>query len=259
MSEITTSNAAAGSAARYASASSWRTSSRRSLVASPQRNGMSSRVTLVTSGSMSQTTTRATSGNRSASRATWPSPPPVTSTRTGPRRASSGGHVTARAYTPSSLSAACGSPSMTSIRPKSWVSSTWMRWYGETPSNNVARTRWRILRFASQPSQYQVPSSIASALAEHDHHEERVARAVEQQVRFEAVEPFDELEAARELDERAELLGKDHPRQMGLPVDASGAVLNRFERHVLPEDLADGVHLVERRKRRTHDEASAAS
>src|SRR5438552_253832 len=147
---------------------------------------------------------------------------------------------------------------MTRSRPNPCVSSSWMSWYSDAPSNSVARMRWRILRFGSQPSQYQVPSSTLF-LSEHDHHEQRVACAVEHLVCLEPVEPLDELEAAREIDERAQLLREDHAGQVRLAIDPPGAVFDGLERHVLAEDLAHGIHVVERRERRAKDEVPAAT
>src|SRR5437870_8311090 len=75
---------------------------------------------------------------------------------------------------------------------------------------------------------------------------------------LESEEPLDELEAARQLDERLELLRENHPRQMRLAVQPPRAVVDRLQCHPFAEDLGHRVHVVERRERGAHDEPPAA-
>src|SRR6185436_259560 len=66
------------------------------------------------------------------------------------------------------------------------------------------------------------PPAPTLFLPENDHHEQRVLGALEDLVRLEAEEPLDELEAAGQLDQRPQLLRKDHPRAVDLAVDTAG-------------------------------------
>src|SRR5438105_1019038 len=91
-------------------------------------------------------------------------------------------------------------------------------------------------------------------LAENDDHEQRMLGALEHLVRLESKEPLDELESPRQLDERAQLLREDHAGSMRLAVHATGAVLDRLERHPLAEDLRHRIDVMERAERGADDE-----
>src|SRR5258706_2512040 len=82
---------------------------------------------------------------------------------------------------------------------------------------------------------------------------------LEHLVRLESKEPLDELEPPRQLDERSQLLRKDHPRAVRLSIDPTGAVLDGLEHHPLAEDLRDRIDVVERAERGADDEAAPTS
>src|SRR5262245_61151551 len=89
-------------------------------------------------------------------------------------------------------------------------------------------------------------NAAALELSEHDDHQERMMGFVELQMRLEAVEPLDQLETPRQLDESAELLREHHPGGMALAVDVALAVLMRLELHVLIESLGHRVQILQR-------------
>src|SRR5262249_10462078 len=76
----------------------------------------------------------------------------------------------------------------------------------------------------------------ALALAENDDHQQRMARPLQHPGRLEAEKPLDELESASQLDQRPQLLGEDHAREVRLAIHAARAVLDGLQRHVLLED-----------------------
>src|SRR5439155_1366676 len=120
-----------------------------------------------------------------------------------------------------------------------WMVSSW-RCRGRNSSRCRAVGRQRKTRrpISSAPSGR---AATALFLAEDDDHDDRVPRALQDLVGLEAEEPLDELEAARQLDDRLQFLRKDHARQVGLPVEPAGAVLDGLERHALAEDLRDWI------------------
>src|SRR5262249_1702919 len=71
------------------------------------------------------------------------------------------------------------------------------------------------------------------SFTQNDDHQKRVVGAVEPEAGLEAVEPFDQLEAAGQFDEDLELLWKHHARGMALAIDVAAAVFEGLELHVL--------------------------
>src|SRR5204863_2322985 len=106
-----------------------------------------------------------------------------------------------------------------------------------------ARSRPRLSRNTAEATRSAYRSGkrtrrdgLAAAPQDHDH-QQRMPRLLEDLVGLEAEKPLHELEAAREGDQRLDLLREEHARQVRLPVHAPAPVLDPLEHHPLAEDL----------------------